>query len=198
MPKVDSLSPLPWEVYWYKCLRLNQNIKIEKWYTPFLPWLLICSHVSGPTGPSVPSPLTALLMPIAPIQFCSTSLSHLLVTSTSCVVLAKSEPEWSQLLFISDWQRELIRVLTSLVCLLIHNSLGLCTNYPTLPTKLCVTCHVTSDVTLSRILSHSVTWVSHAINRKRYLKEKRNGKELSTGEAVHDTKSPLYISGPQL
>jgi len=48
------------------------------------------------------------------------------------------------------------------------------------------------DVTLSRILSHSVTWVSHAKNRKRYLKEKKNGKELSAGEAVHD-KHPLVI-----
>jgi len=61
----------------------------------------------------------------------------------------------SQLLFISIRQRELVRVLTSLVCLLIHNSLGLCTNYPALPTKLCVTCDC--DVTLSRTMSHSVT-----------------------------------------
>jgi len=30
-----------------------------------------------------------------------------------------------------------------------------------------------------------VTWVSHAINRKGYLKEKKNRNELST-EAVHD------------
>ena len=51
---------------------------------------------------------------------------------------------------------------------------------------------MTSYVTLSRILSHSVTWVSHAINRKRYLKEKKNGKELSTREAVYDTIEELY------
>jgi len=48
-------------------------------------------------------------------------------------------------------------------------------------------CDMTSDVTLSRIPSHSVTCISHAINRNRYLKEKKNGKELSAGEAVHDT-----------
>ena len=34
------------------------------------------------------------------------------------------------LLFISIRQRELVRVLALLVCLLIHNLLGLCTSYP--------------------------------------------------------------------
>ena len=91
------------------------------------------------------------------------------------VMLAVSELEWSQLLFISDWQRELVRVLTSLVCLLIHNLLGLCTNYPALPTKLCVTCPVMWHVTVTwhdlwcDPVTHYVTWcdrVSHAINRK--------------------------------
>ena len=88
---------------------------------------------------------------------------------------ANSKSELSQLLFISVRQRELIRVLASLVCLLIHNSLGLCTNYPTLPTKLCVTCPVMWYVTvmwhdlLCDPVMHYVTWcnrVSHAINRK--------------------------------
>ena len=40
---------------------------------------------------------------------------------------ANSKPELSQLLFISVRQRELVRVLASLVYLLIHNLLGLCT-----------------------------------------------------------------------
>ena len=56
---------------------------------------------------------------------------------------ANSELELSQLLFISIRQRELARVLALLVCLLIHNLLGLCASYPTLPTKLCVMCLVT-------------------------------------------------------
>jgi len=77
------------------------------------------------------------------------------------------------LLFISVRQRELVRVLALLVYLLIHNLLGLCTQYPTLPTKSCVICDVTR--------------VSHTINRKRYLKEKKNGKELKAEETVHDT-----------
>ena len=58
---------------------------------------------------------------------------------------ANSKLELSQLLFISVRQRELTRVLTLLVCLLIHNLLGLCASYPVLPTKLCVT-HVTRHV----------------------------------------------------
>jgi len=77
------------------------------------------------------------------------------------VVLVVSELEWSQLLFISDWQRELVRVLASLVCLLIHNSLGLCTNYPTLPTKLCITCPVTWHVTMT--VMWSLMWPCHAL-----------------------------------
>jgi len=60
----------------------------------------------------------------------------------ACCQRANSESELSQLLFISIRQRELVRVLASLVCLLIHNSLDLCTNYPALSTKLCVTCPV--------------------------------------------------------
>jgi len=36
-----------------------------------------------------------------------------------------------------------------------------------------VICDMTFDVTLSHILSHYMTGVSHAINRKRYLKEKK-------------------------
>jgi len=35
-----------------------------------------------------------------------------------------------------------------------------------------------------------VTWVSHAINRKRYLKEKKNRNELSAEKAVHDKLPP--------
>jgi len=62
------------------------------------------------------------------------------------------------LLFISVRQRELIRVPTSLVYLLIHATTGLCTLFPCL--------HVTCDVTLSLLMSHCVTQLSHAINRK--------------------------------
>jgi len=36
-----------------------------------------------------------------------------------------------------------------------------------------------------------VTGVSHAINRKGYLKEMENGKELSAGEAVHDNSGAM-------
>ena len=85
---------------------------------------------------------------------------------------ANSESELSQLLFISVRQRELIRVLASLFYLLIHNSLGLCTNYPALPTKLCVTCPVMWHVTMTiwcDPVTYYVTWcdrVSHTINRK--------------------------------
>jgi len=59
----------------------SKYIKIET--LPFLPWLLMHSYVSGPTGPSVPSLVTALLMPIVTMQSCPVSLSHLLVTSAS-------------------------------------------------------------------------------------------------------------------
>ena len=45
------------------------------------------------------------------------------------------EPELSQLLFYQHGQRELVRVPTLLVCLLIHISNGLCTYYPALLTK---------------------------------------------------------------
>ena len=41
----------------------SKYIKIET--LPFLPQLLARSHVSGPTGPSVPSLVIVLLMPIA-------------------------------------------------------------------------------------------------------------------------------------
>ena len=68
---------------------------------------------------------------------------------------ANSELELSQLLFISVWQRELVRVLTLLVYLLIHNLLGLCANYPALPTKLCVTCLVT--------VTWLLMWPRHAL-----------------------------------
>jgi len=55
------------------------------------------------------------------------------------VRVANSKPELSQLLFISIRQRELVRVPTSLVYLLIHATTGLCTLFPHL--------HVTCDMT---------------------------------------------------
>ena len=72
-----------------------------------------------------------------------------------------------------SWQRELVRVLTSLVCLLIHILLGLYTYYPALPTKLYVTCLVTWYVTQPfwcDLVTPPITWcdiLSHTINRKR-------------------------------
>jgi len=49
-------------------------------------------------------------------------------------------------------------------------------------------------VTLSHIPSHSVTQVSHAINRKRYLKEKKNRNGLKAERAIHDRRVLKRVS----
>jgi len=64
------------------------------------------------------------------------------------------EPELSQLLSYQRGQREFIRVPILLVCLLLYISNGLCTYYSMLPTKWCVTWHVT----LLLLLSHGVIY----------------------------------------
>ena len=97
-----------------------------------------------------------------------------------CCQRANSELELSQLLFISVRQRELVRVLASLVSSTYTYStwsvhLLFCTPNQTMCDMFCNgICDMTFDVTLSLLLSHGMTCLSHAINRKRYLKEKKN------------------------
>ena len=59
--------------------KTQSKYKNRKMIYTFLPWLLIHSHVSDPTGPSAPSSLTAPLMPIMPMWSCPASSSHLLL-----------------------------------------------------------------------------------------------------------------------
>ena len=80
---------------------------------------------------SFPNPvLDVVWAACKPIPHCSHRRLHLCSRWTCYYVdvrSANSKPELSQLLFISVRQRELVRVLASLVYLLIHNLLGLCT-----------------------------------------------------------------------
>jgi len=101
-------------------------------------WLIVDGQRPSPPKPPTNPPVNPTNNKLLPVSYDEYN-----------VRIANSKLELSQLLFISVRQRELIRVPTSLVYLLIYTTTGLCTLFPHL--------HVICDVTLSLLVSHCVT-----------------------------------------